>query len=298
ATTPMAEGEVSIVYFPGRERWLGIAVDDSGVQARVLDRLPGGGAPVVLEATLLRPFARALEKARRVHILAHGAVDAMDVHAVPFRGRPLAAQVDVDYPAGLWVRPNAATEGGLRRALVVADPDGDLPHARAEADAVVGALRARGVENVTVLAQHTATRAALLSALPGLDLFHFSGHADVAGPDGWESALALATTDRLTAADVLALPRAPAVVVLSACEGARARYDAMGLAHAFVASGAAAVIAPTRPVSDTFARAVSDALYAAWTRDIVQPAAALRLALAGLTKRANPDWATYRVVVP
>ena len=74
------------------------------------------------------------------------------------------------------------------RALVVGDPTRDLAAAGREADIVGKAL---GGWQVARLDGPAATRDALLAALPAVDLFHYAGHAELAGPGGAASALVL-----------------------------------------------------------------------------------------------------------
>src|SRR6185437_8624526 len=105
------------------------------------------------------------------------------------------------------------------RAVVVADPTESLPDARREGEDAAAAYRA--ARDAQLVAGADATRARVLAAIDGAGLLHFAGHGTYAGVDGWDSALRLARGDRLAVGDVLALPHAPAVVVLSGCETGR-----------------------------------------------------------------------------
>src|SRR6185312_5109331 len=123
---------------------------------------------------------------------------------------PLLEHAVVEYALGLDGEPPPAAPQA-RRALVIADPSGDLPAARAEATAVVSALARSGwgVDDLRgVAADGEAVRRALASTQT--DLVHYAGHASFGGADGADSALSLARGSRLTPADVLALPRVPA----------------------------------------------------------------------------------------
>jgi CHAT domain-containing protein len=99
--------------------------------------------------------------------------------------------------------------------------------------------------------------------------------------------------------DVLALPRVPRLVVLSACEAARAdseaRPESLGVAQAFVTRGAQAVIAPTRPIADTLAREMVAKLY---QQRGALPVELTRAQRAIATAQPDADWAAYRVLVP
>jgi CHAT domain-containing protein len=101
-------------------------------------------------------------------------------------------------------------------------------------------------------------------------LFHYAGHATGPAAGAAFSALLLGDGARIDLGDLLAMPRVPEVVVLSACEAGADAFTAggaagstVGLAHAFIASGARAVVAPTRAVGDSDARAFVSRLYAA-----------------------------------
>ncbi len=126
----------------------------------------------------------------------------------------------VDLPA----RPLAPIEGAATSALVVADPRGDLPAARDEAQRIAGVLRARGGLEPLVLQGREATHRAVRDAieLQQTTLLHYAGHGVFEGRDGWESGFPLAAGGWLSVGDVLVLRRAPALVLLSGCETARA----------------------------------------------------------------------------
>jgi CHAT domain-containing protein len=104
-----------------------------------------------------------------------------------------------------------------------------------------------------------------LEAAP--DLFHYAGHAVPEGSaqapsrDGITGALLLADDGQFLVTDILALRSAPRVVVLSACESAGAA-EGFGLAQAFLAAGAEAVIATSRPIPDGSGKALLLALHA------------------------------------
>src|SRR6185295_4208035 len=126
---------------------------------------------------VLAPFADRLRRARRVRLLPYGALAEVDLHDLPFEGRPLIAGRPVVYGLDLAApalpaaaRPAAGS--GPLRATVVADPRGDLPHARSEAKSVAAALR----DGCTVdpLEGEHATLSALLLALGGSDLLHYA----------------------------------------------------------------------------------------------------------------------------
>jgi hypothetical protein len=163
----------------------------------------------------------------------------------------------VEYVRGWGPR---ATDLRGTTALVLADPASNLVHAKDEAAAVTTALRGRGFEVIT----QTKTPPDLLGRA---QLFHYAGHARFSpSEDGLETGIAL-SSGRLVVGDVLAAPRVPAVVVLSACEAAKTERAIGGMADAFLAAGSAYVLAPTRVVDDAQSAALMTRLYTSWPKD-------------------------------
>lgn len=233
----------------------------------------------------LDSLAEVLRAAKRVRVIGG---NELDVHAIVFDGAPLGERVVVEYSLDLAAAPaNSAT-----RTVLVSDPDGNLPSARAEGDAI----EKLAPSPVLRFHQTAAKLVDVSAALADASVFHFAGHGRV-GESGLESSLALADGARLTVADLIALPRAPSFAILTACEAAHAsqRAEGLGLAHAFVLAGARAAIAPTRPVKDELALAVARALYGGPIDDL---AAALQRALR-VVRAATPaeDWASFRAIV-
>ncbi|XXX80814.1 CHAT domain-containing protein [Sorangium sp. So ce134] len=299
------EGELTLVFHPIREGWAGFAVTRDGVAARRLPALDLAAPAGALAERLLAPFEAPLRAAGRLRVSPYGELDLIDVHALPWDGAPLVARMPVVYVLDLPGRAarGAEGDGAARGALVVADPQRDLPAARREADAVAAALEGQG-RAVERLWGGLATHAAVAVALerPGIALFHYAGHGFFGGVDGWDSSLPLAGGGKLAVSDILALRRAPAQVVLSGCDTARtgaasgARGLGLGLAQAFLVAGAGSVIAATRPVDDALAERMMVALVAAGQAD---PGAQLRAAtLAALRATPSSDWASFRALVP
>ncbi len=277
-------------------RWVSFAADQAGVHAHVhvapetLDR----GA---LAGQLLEPFARLIRSATRVVVLPYGALRHVDYHALSFDDAPLLATVPVLYSLDLPPLPREAP----RRALVVADPEGNLPAARKEGTGTSAALVRWGL-TVEVLAGAPgrsgrgasrgapATFEAVLRGLAQADYFHYAGHGHAGGEDGYASGLALADSE-VRVADLLALPDGPVEVVLSACEGAwmgESPVESLGIAHAFLLRGAHTVLATPAlaPDRSDFAEALHEASGPL--------AARARQALLSLHARGLP-WTTWRV---
>jgi hypothetical protein len=301
-------GELYVAYVPGERGWLALLATSAGVVARALPGPPGPlrGSPAELGARLLSPIARELAVAGRVRFFPHGALAGVDLHALPLAGHALGEVVPVEYGVDIpFARPAAATRlpPGL---LIVDDPSGNLRRATAEGRGVEAATGGRVA--VRRLEARDATREQVLELLPRSRSFHYAGHGSYAGVEGLDSALPLAGGGRLLAADVLALPAAPEMVTLSACQAAgSSRADAvsvpLGLGEAFLAAGSLAVVASARSVHDEVASDVMLALYralAAQESKGGEPDLAQALATAERElKRSAPDadWSAFRLLV-
>lgn len=257
-----------------------------------------------LAAALLAPIEDVLAEVKRLRVLVSGPWQSVDLHALPFRGRPLAAQASVvyalDLPGGTAAPAGPASQAN-GAALVVANPEEDLPQTEREAALVEARLRL--VAETVSLAKGRATKQAFAEALGRASFLHFAGHARYAA--GWETGLRLAEGVAFTVRDALALPRAPARVVLSGCETARSvptRVLDLGLPEAFVVRGAEEVIAAIRPVADTMAADLMNRMYSNAFPGPGAPPADLAAALAraqrdAWERGAAGDWAAYRAVV-
>ncbi len=232
-----------------------------------------------------------------LRLVLHGSAAAFDLHALSVEGAPLLEHFAVAYALDAGSAPRSAVHRG---ALVIADPTSDLPASLREAEAARGAL---GASSGELLLRGAATRARVLEALGRVAVLHYAGHGQYAGVEGSDSGLRLAD-GWLSVADILALPSVPELVVLSACEGARAEANGdlggLGVAEAFVAAGTSAVIAATRPVPDATASVLFQKFYALRSADPQLSAAALlRAAALGLrAEQPTADWSSFRVLVP
>ncbi|HEY8924430.1 MAG TPA: CHAT domain-containing protein [Polyangia bacterium] len=247
-----AAGEVYVAFFPAPVGWYAFAATPGTVIAR---RVSEADATTLAQAgNVSSSFDRELSSARRVRVLAYGASDLVDWHMASWRGRPLLSSVDVEYGLDLSSRAGAETpDPGPRTALLVANSGGDLPASTAEVLAVEKQLSGW---NVTRLEGRAVTRSSVLDRLAHVGLFHYAGHAEVERSEGLASALSLGGAVRIEIGDLLAASAVPPFVVLSACEAAGTAPRSpslMGLAQAFIAAGARAVVAPVRRVSDTAA---------------------------------------------
>ncbi len=223
------------------------------------------------------------------------------LHRVPFAalshaGRPLLERWIVSLAPTTSNRPVAArSSSGSRGALVLAVPDARAPSIAAEAEA----LRA-AVPDAVVLSDGEATAQALAAYAGSVDRIHLACHALYRPANPLFSAVRLAD-GWLTSADVLGLRLDDALVTLSACESGRPAEDSaepVGLAWAFLAAGASAVVVSQWLVDD----AVTTELMVRFARAVatgVSPAHALRTAqLATAIDHPHPyHWAAFGCVL-
>lgn len=283
APPPPRPGDVVLAWFPVRDDWIGFAATADGVRVARLGRLPADPGPALLD-----PFADPIRSASRIVLLPWGDLRAVDLQALPFDGAPLLARAPVVWSLDLG--GTTPIVDGDR--LVVADPTGDLPGARSEGEAVAAAW-----PGAKVLAGESATVAALRAELPRSRAWHYAGHAFYREGEAWQSGLRMAD-GVLRVGDVLALPRVPSEIVLSACESGRsdaAAVETWGLAQAFVARGSGVVLATSRPVADRTGAALARSLYAAGPGPFDARA---RAAVLALRDAGDPDWTAFRIWTP
>ncbi len=271
--------------------WVGFGAIDGQVQAHRFPSIKLADSP-----HLLTPFADLIAEAATIRILPMGPLVATDFHALPVHGGPLVESVPVVYGLDLpVVGPNTGADTHPT-ALLIADPGGDLPAARAELEIVRSALRKWRHLSVE---PHSAQ--SVLGALHHADLLHFAGHADFAGRDGLDSHLRLAGADRLSAADLLSSEATvPQLVVLSACASARSTVDpfspGLGLAHAFLLRGSHMVLGATEPVDDRLTRRLMELFYRTWNGDAVDAPRALQRAQLALRAEDPRAWKAFRLL--
>lgn len=284
-------GHLMLAFHRLPDRWIGFAVEPEreAVEARTID-----------PADPLAPWRDGLPSRRGLLIVDGGLPAARDLPLAPDH-RPWTAHVPVRWlPAARLVLTPPI--GADRPGVVIADPTGDLPHARAEGRAVA---EARSGARVVRLVGSEASRAAFLEAARGARWLHFAGHgaltADNARSDArsgpWQAHLALADGP-LTAAELLVSRAAPAVAVLSGCETARQGVlsvdEAWGLPEVLVALGARAVLAADVVLDDAAARRFVQRFYAAGGVDT--PGLAFRSAVAESIIAGDDGWRGWRLV--
>lgn len=291
--------EALLVFHPAADGWLGFGqLGERILTASLQVQLGAPGSE--LSARLLSPFSELLDDAAAIRILPYGALRDIDFHALPYRGEPLVVHRRVVY--GLDLPATDAAPPSLGSALMVIDPNDNLPSTAQETIALEGALQRHAIEAVHWLRGSVADGDAVRRALPQVDLFHFAGHGEF---DGWESALLLADASRLQVADILALPQVPPRVILSGCETGRSGAeglhrleDAAGLGAAFLTAGSQEVIATQRPVEDDLAADLMSGLYAHWDLGDDAAEALRQTQIAQWRQDRSSDWASFRAIEP
>jgi CHAT domain-containing protein len=233
----------------------------------------------------------------RVVLVPQGPLFLLPLHACP----PPGGDYTVGYaPAGaVLARLAGEDEGQARppaRALVVANPTGDLPHTPSEALAVAGALG-----GATTLWEEEATQARVAEAAGRAGVIHFSGHGVYEWGAPEQSGLVLRDprtgegVDRFTVAEMgeqLRLGRTR-LVTLSACEtgvtevrrGLADEY--IGLPGVLLQAGARAVVASLWAVDDLATALLMGRFYAEWRGGAVPVAEALQRAQGWLRTRTR-----------
>ena len=191
-------GELLLVFFPFEAGGVMFSVREGGAEAH---RLP--------EARWREAVGEALAGLAMipasVRVLSTGDTWDFPIHALEVRGRPLSELASVTYGLDLTGDPTAALSD---RAVIVVDPSRNLPHAKAEAEAVREHLSASRLE-IVELGGSAATRDKIIAALAEARLFHYAGHGRRGGRSGWDAALLLPEGDALSVTDILALPSVP-----------------------------------------------------------------------------------------
>lgn len=276
-----------LLTHPGPRAWWLFAATEAKVRVFRLSEL----------STSVRSLREALQGAlheleseiaevETLQLLLQGMSLEVDVHGMMHRGRPLQMSKSVQYrldgPA-----PSAHEEHGA--TLVVADPTGDLPGARASGLELARSAHAR------LLIGADANLAVVPGAIERAGIFYYFGHGEPAGRTGYDTGLRLAAEGYLGVDAVFALSRVPGYVFLGTCSGASEREAGpigprLGIAQAFVLGGARVVMASTRPVDDQLAYDLEGAARTAPSWE-----AALRALAAA---RPEADWAAFRLFTP
>jgi CHAT domain-containing protein/tetratricopeptide (TPR) repeat protein len=187
------------------------------------------------------------------------------LHALFQRGRWLATQPFRAYIAADPALSDRQRAQGFR----------DLPHARAEAKALLSRLRKVTTGSHVLRQGADASTLSYWQEAKGAGLVHLAAHASLSEPAEL-SAIHLAGGG-LGAYEVADVPLSNAVVFLAACDTGQGRISAdgvLGLGQSFLQAGAQAVVLTLTKVADSVTAALVDHFYAA----LVNPSKPLTVA--------------------
>lgn len=252
---------------------------------------------------LARPLEPHLNEAgatsapRRLVIVPHGLLHSVPFHAL-FDGESyLLERFEISYApsAKVYSLCQTRTSRGLDKVLALSVPDPSIPAVTDEAGAV-----ARHFPEVEVLDDRRATAAALREKAPGCDALHLACHGMFRSDNPMFSSLKL-HDGWLTAADVLHLDLADALVTLSACESARnevfAGDELIGLTRAFLGAGAATLVASLWLVQDETTPELMETWYERLSAGVGRAAALREAQLALKSKYPHPYyWAPFVLI--
>lgn len=250
--------------------------DFAGAPADV--RLAGRAGALLLPAALARPTDEALR------VILDGPLAFLPIAAARVDGQPIAAIRPVVRPPRLSAVRCAPRPAPAAQAVVLADPLENLPSARSEALRIAASLGA------AARLGKSATRSALFGA-SAADYLHVAAHADVRVSGG-----VLHLSDgAVSALEILRRKVAPQRVFLATCGSGRGDdAGAPSLTTAFLAGGAAQVVATTRVVTDEGAEQVTRSFHrAGGAEDPVRALARAQSELAGTENRDWPNFAVY-----
>ncbi len=286
------EGEVTLVFVTGTQGPLGFAIAADRTEAHQFESKPA-------HHQWLAPFDDMLSSATRIRLIIEPGPTFTQPHTWPWRGRPLNAQRPVAFALDLG-ESQALRPVRTDLALVVADPERNLAGARSEAAVVTRALGDAGWQ-VERLEGSMASPSAVRHGLARASLLHFSGHGRNVPASPWGDRLGL-HRGALSARDVLADGHVPESVILTGCRTASQsglnEIERVGLAQAFLLSGAQQVLGATSDVADEVATEVGTSVHASPQRGPLDLAQSFHRVAARLDARGDGDWAAFRVWVP
>ena len=291
-----------LFYFQGVDHLNVLVVHGGAVQVRRVARPSEALAPLIARfvadpddeeaaaalGDLLVPDLPPLGPDQVLHVATARPLAEVPFAALRVRGRRLIERAALAWLPSLGaverpVLPPARRDGA---AVVLADPEGDLPEARAEARETAAGL------GVPALVGAQATRAALEAARRA-PVLHLGAHSGV-GPAGpWLQLHG----DRVLAADLLELGLRPSTVVLPTCSSAvgTAPGVSLSLAGSFLAAGAGAVVGALRSIDDAVSRRLMRDFYE--LGGAADPFAALARAQRRWARERPPsEWAPFVVL--
>ena len=323
ALDPPGPGEVVLTCHPAKDRWLCFAADSLHVESTSIAQLDTEVPTEVLSEQLILPFADMLRNARRVRVIAYGALRKVDIHLLKLSGKELGDGREIVYALDVPFFPRSPADAGDRPAsgpaILLFDLDDTLPESRDSADTIakmftaakwkyerqVGS-RPSGPKAAGVTSDADSMDADKLQEKLGqASFFHFAGHADITNGIGMST---LRTTNRsgLLVGDLLLLDHVPPAVALFACGSGLSPeevggVEGLGIAQAFLLRGSKWVVGTVRNVHDRLAAPVAIEFYRRlkFSDVSITPYAALRAAVLEVKKSLRiPDAASLKGLSP
>jgi tetratricopeptide (TPR) repeat protein len=234
---------------------------------------------------------------QKLAIVPHGLLHRVPFHAL-FDGESyLLERFEVSYApsAKVYSLCQERISRGLDKVLALSVADPLIPAVTEEAQAV-----SRHFPAAEVLSDQQATVEALRAKAPDCSVLHLACHGMFRSDNPMFSSLKLCD-GWLTAADVLDLDLAGALVTLSACESGRnevfAGDELIGLTRAFLGAGAATLVASLWLVQDETTAELMERWYEHLRRGVGRAAALRRAQLALKDKSPHPYyWAPFVLI--
>ncbi len=299
----ISPAEVTVHELPGSEKIRGLVERyQAAVENSTSNRVAIGAE---ISNILLKPVEGVLRPGGRYVIVPDGPLCALNFETLPVPGGDASRFWIED--ATLTVAPSLnlllarrSTPVRTRSILVMGDAvewNPDFPKL-INAGREIATIEHAFPRNHKVLKSEAATPVAYQQSQPGdFEYLHFAAHATASRDAPFESAIILSRAGgngRLSVRDVLRTPLRADLVTISACRSAGARTYAgeglVGLAWAFLQSGARRVVAGLWNVNDYASAKLMDRLYSGLAEGC-PPATALRdakLALIADKKLADP----------
>jgi CHAT domain-containing protein/signal recognition particle subunit SEC65 len=224
--------------------------------------------------------------AQQVFLIPTGLLSLLPLHAawqeVDGQRRYLQEMMSVSYV------PSARSLAHIRRIACAADSEkllavdeprpvkgSHLPNSHAEVMAISSLY-----ENPQILEHGKATRSAVIQALPGAQVAHFSCHGGANWSDPEKSGLLMANNEMLTVKDLFELHLDGArLATLSACEtgvpGTKLSDEVVSLPSAFIRAGFAGAIGSLWTVPDESTFELMKNFYQLWRQKRLTPVQAL-----------------------
>jgi CHAT domain-containing protein len=225
---------------------------------------------------LITPLLRHAGEGEILWLAPHDVLHYLPLHAAPVDDGYLVDRNPICYTPSASVMQycRAKRQGRRQTALVMGDPQGNLPFSGAEAARVAAHF------GTQPLLGPAAAKPALLAALSGeaqhgaWDVIHLACHGRFDAEHPLQSGIALAASGSgglLTAGEIFGLQLRAELVTLSACQsGVNQRHpgdELIGLTRSLIYAGAPSVLVSLWSVDDLSTGLLMEQFYAIWRSD-------------------------------